>query len=173
MATVPGFDLNNPWELNDYYSQFLIDDGLVEGTDEYDEAFQKYLMDMWRNKAVSDSYIPGSTFKVVSSSMGLTENKIKLENDNVFCGGSLNLFGHTIHCHVTDGHGLLNFAQGLVQSCNVWFMTIGERLGINNFYKYFKAFGYLEKTGIDLPGEGNSVITVSYTHLTLPTMAVV
>ncbi len=158
MATVPGFDLNNPWELNEYYSQFLIDDGLVEGTDEYDEAFQKYLMDMWRNKAVSDSYIPGSTFKVVSSSMGLTENKIKLENDNVFCGGSLNLFGHTIHCHVTDGHGLLNFAQGLVQSCNVWFMTIGERLGINNFYKYFKAFGYLEKTGIDLPGEGNSVI---------------
>lgn len=158
MATVPGFDLNNPWELNEYYSQFLIDDGLVEGTEEYDEAFQKYLMDMWRNKAVSDSYIPGSTFKVVSSSMGLTENKIKLENDNVFCGGSLNLFGHTIHCHVTDGHGLLNFAQGLVQSCNVWFMTIGERLGINNFYKYFKAFGYLEKTGIDLPGEGNSVI---------------
>ncbi len=158
MATVPGFDLNDPWELNEYYSQFLIDDGLVEGTDEYDEAFQKYLLDMWRNKAVSDSYIPGSTFKVVSSSMGLTENVIKLENDNVFCGGSLNLFGHTIHCHVTDGHGLLNFAQGLVQSCNVWFMTIGERLGITNFYKYFKAFGYLEKTGIDLPGEGNSVI---------------
>ena len=158
MATVPGFDLNDPWTLNEYYSQFLIEDGIVEGTKEYDDTKQKYLLDMWRNKAVSDSYIPGSTFKVVSSSMGLTENKIKLENDNVFCGGSLNLFGHTIHCHVKTGHGLLNFAQGLVQSCNVWFMTIGERLGITNFYKYFKAFGYLEKTGIDLPGEGNSVI---------------
>ena len=115
-------------------------------------------MDMWRNKAVSDSYIPGSTFKVVSSSMALTENKVQLENDDVFCGGSLNLFGHTIHCHVLKGHGLLSFAQGLVQSCNVWFMTIGERLGITKFFDYFKSFGYLEKTGIDLPAEGNSVI---------------
>lgn len=158
MATVPGFDLNDPWTLNEYYSNFLLEDALVEGTEEYEATRQKYLLDMWRNKAVSDSYIPGSTFKVVSSSMALTENKVKLENDNVFCGGSLHMFGHTIHCHVKEGHGLLNFAQGLVQSCNVWFMTIGERLGTNNFYDYFRSFGYLEKTGIDLPGEGNSVI---------------
>ena len=158
MATVPGFDLNDPWTLNEYYSQFLIDDGLVEGTAEYDEQSREYLLDMWRNKAVSDSYIPGSTFKVVSSSMALTENEVKLVGDNVFCGGSLHLFGHTIHCHVKTGHGTLTFAEGLVQSCNVWFMTIGERLGINRFYNYFKSFGYLEKTGIDLPAEGNSVI---------------
>lgn len=158
MATVPGFNLNDPWELNEYYSQFLIDDGLVEGTEEYEKTYQKYLLDMWRNKAVSDSYIPGSTFKVVSSSMALTENKVKLEGDNVFCGGSLNLYGHTIHCHELEGHGLLTFAQGLVQSCNVWFMTVGERLGIGKFYQYFESFGYKEKTGIDLPGEGNSVI---------------
>ena len=158
MATVPGYDLNDPWTLNEYYSNFLIEDALVEGSDEYKQTKQDYLMDMWRNKAVSDSYIPGSTFKVVSSSMALTENKVKLENDDVFCGGSLNLFGHTIHCHVLKGHGLLSFAQGLVQSCNVWFMTIGERLGITKFFDYFKSFGYLEKTGIDLPAEGNSVI---------------
>ena len=158
MATVPGFDLNNPWELNDYYSDFLAEDGFVEGSEEYNTAHRDYLLEMWRNKAVSDSYIPGSTFKVVSSSMALTENKVKLQGDSVYCGGSLHLFGHTIHCHKTQGHGLLSFAQGLVQSCNVWFMTIGERLGINKFYDYFKAFGYSEKTGIDLPGEGNSVI---------------
>ena len=158
MATVPGFNLNDPWTLNEYYANFLIEDALVEGSDEYKQAKQDYLMDMWRNKAVSDSYIPGSTFKVVSSSMALTENKVQLENDDVFCGGSLNLFGHTIHCHVLKGHGLLSFAQGLVQSCNVWFMTIGERLGITKFFDYFKSFGYLEKTGIDLPAEGNSVI---------------
>lgn len=158
MATVPGFDLNDPWKLSDYYSEFLKEDGFAEGSDEYAAARQKYLLDMWRNKAVSDSYIPGSTFKVLSSSMALTENKVKLEGDRVFCGGSLHLFGHTIHCHKTEGHGILSFAQGLVQSCNVWFMTIGERLGINKFYDYFKSFGYLEKTGIDLPGEGNSVI---------------
>lgn len=170
MATVPGFDLNDPWELNEYYSQFLIDDGLVEGTAAYDEAKQKYMLDMWRNKAVSDSYIPGSTFKVVSSSMALTENEVQLENDDVFCGGYLELFGHKIHCHVKTGHGTLSFAEGLVQSCNVWFMTIGERLGISRFYNYFRAFGYLEKTGIDLPGEGNSVIKTenAMTDLDLP-----
>ena len=157
MATVPGYDLNDPWTLNEYYSQFLIEDSLVEGTEEYEKQFQKYLMEMWRNKAVSDSYIPGSTFKVVSSSMALTENKVKLD-DVVFCGGSRHLFGHTIHCHVVKGHGDLTFPQGLVQSCNVWFMEIGERLGKENFYDYFKSFGYLEKTGIDLPAEGNSLI---------------
>ncbi len=158
MATVPGFDLNSPWSLNDYYSEFLAEDGFAEGSEEYKAAYNTYLLDMWRNKAVSDSYIPGSTFKVVSSSMALTENKVSLEGDCVNCQGSLNLFGHTIHCHKTQGHGLLTFAQGLVQSCNVWFMTIGERLGITKFYDYFKSFGYLEKTGIDLPAEGNSVI---------------
>lgn len=157
MATVPGYDLNDPWTLNEYYSNFLLEDGLVEGSDEYEETKQKYLMDMWRNKAVSDAYIPGSTFKVVSSSMALTENKVKLD-DLVFCGGSRHLFGHTIHCHVTDGHGDLTFPQGLVQSCNVWFMEIGERLGKERFIDYFKSFGYLERTGIDLPAEGNSII---------------
>lgn len=158
MATVPGFDLNDPWSLNEYYSEFLTDDGFAEGSAEYKAAYNTYLLDMWRNKAVSDSYIPGSTFKVISSSMALTENKVKLSGDSVNCQGSLHLFGHTIHCHKTKGHGLLTFAQGLVQSCNVWFMTIGERLGITKFYDYFKSFGYLEKTGIDLPAEGNSVI---------------
>lgn len=157
MATVPGYDLNDPWSLNEYYSNFLLEDGLVEGTEEYEEQRQKYLMEMWRNKAVSDSYVPGSTFKVVSSSMGLTENKIQLD-DMVFCGGFRQFGKHRIHCHVTDGHGDLTFPQGLVQSCNVWFMEIGERLGKQKFLEYFKAFGYLEKTGIDLPAEGNSII---------------
>lgn len=158
MATVPGFDLNNPRTLNDYYSDFLKEDGYAQDSEEYNAAYNEYLLEMWRNKAVSDSYIPGSTFKVISSSAALTENKVKLEGDKVYCGGSLHLYGHTIHCHKTEGHGILSFAEGLVQSCNVWFMTIGERLGITKFYDYFKAFGYLEKTGIDLPAEGGSVI---------------
>ena len=158
MATVPGFDLNDPWTLNDYYSSFLLSDGYAQGSDEYKKAYQNYLFDMWRNKAVSDSYIPGSTFKILTSSMALTENKVSLSGDTVCCGGSLRLFGYTIHCHKVKGHGVLSFAQGLVQSCNVWFMTLGERLGISKFYEYFKSFGYLEKTGIDLPGEGNSVV---------------
>ena len=158
MATVPGFDLNDPWTLNDYDSGFLLRDGYAQGSDEYNKAYQNYLFDMWRNKAVSDSYIPGSTFKILTSSMALSENKVSLSGDTVCCGGSLRLFGYTIHCHKVKGHGVLSFAQGLVQSCNVWFMTLGERLGISKFYEYFKSFGYLEKTGIDLPGEGNSVV---------------
>ncbi len=158
MATVPGFDLNDPWTLNDYYSNFLLSDGLSQGSAEYEKAYQDYLFDMWRNKAVSDSYIPGSTFKILTSSMALSENKVSLSGDTVCCGGSLRIFGHTIHCHKRKGHGPLSFAQGLVQSCNVWFMTLGERLGVGRFYDYFRSFGYLEKTGIDLPGEGNSVV---------------
>ena len=158
MATVPGFDLNTPWTLNGYYSEFLEEDGYAVGSDEYEEASKQYLLDMWRNKAVSDSYIPGSTFKVISSAMALSENKVKLEGDNVFCGGSLTLYGHNIHCHKLTGHGSLTFGEGLQQSCNVWFMTVGQRLGIATYYKYFMSFGYLEKTGIDLPGEGNSII---------------
>lgn len=158
MATVPGFDLNSPWTLNDYYTEFLKEDGHAEGSEEYEAAAKQYLLDMWRNKAVSDSYIPGSTFKVISSAMALSEKKVKLEGDNVFCGGSLSLYGHNIHCHKLTGHGSLTFAQGLQQSCNVWFMTVGQRLGVATYYKYFTSFGYLEKTGIDLPGEGNSII---------------
>ena len=158
MATVPGFDLNTPWTLNDYYVEFLREDGYAVGSEEYEAAAKQYLLDMWRNKAVSDSYIPGSTFKVISSAMALSENKVKLEGDNVYCGGSLTLYGHNIHCHKLTGHGSLTFGEGLQQSCNVWFMTVGQRLGIAAYYKYFTSFGYLEKTGIDLPGEGNSVI---------------
>lgn len=158
MATVPGFDLNDPWTLNEYYSDLLTEDGYAEGSEEYQAASKQYLLDMWRNKAISDSYIPGSTFKIITSSMALSENKVSLRGDSVFCGGSLRLFGYTIHCHKRLGHGSLTFSQGLQQSCNVWFMTIGQRLGISTFYKYFNSFGYLQKTGIDLPGEGNSII---------------
>lgn len=158
MATVPGFDLNDPWELNDYYLGLLNSDGLEEGSEEYKAARSEYLLDMWRNKAVSDSYIPGSTFKIITSAAGLSEGKVSLVGDSVFCGGSLHLYGYTIHCHKRLGHGSLTFAQGLVQSCNVWFMTLGERLGINTFYDYFRSFGYLDKTGIDLPGEAGSVV---------------
>ena len=141
MATVPGFDLNSPWTLNDYYTEFLKEDGYAVGSDEYEEAAKKYLLDMWRNKAVSDSYIPGSTFKVISSAMALSENKVKLEGDDVNCTGSLTLYGHNIHCHKLTGHGLISFAEGLQQSCNVWYMTVGQRLGIKNYYKYFTSFG--------------------------------
>lgn len=158
MATVPGYDLNDPRVLNAYYSDLLARDGYEQGSDEYRAAYSAYLLEMWRNKAVSDSYIPGSTFKILTSAMALSEGKVNIASDRVFCGGSLSVSGHTIHCHKTRGHGSLTFSEGLTQSCNVWFMTLGERIGTEAFYDRFGAFGYLEKTGIDLPGEGRGII---------------
>lgn len=158
MATVPGYDLNEPRVLNDYYSELLASDGYEVGSDEYRAAYSSYLLEMWRNKAVSDSYIPGSTFKMITSLMALADGKVDLVSDRVFCGGSLLVSGRTIHCHKTKGHGSLAFSEGLTQSCNVWFMTLGERIGISSFYEHFGDFGYLERTGIDLPGEGKGII---------------
>lgn len=158
MATVPGYDLNDPRTLNEYYLNLLEHDGYDKDSEEYGKAYAAYLLEMWRNKAVSDSYIPGSTFKIITSSMALSDGKVNLLGDHVYCGGSLSVSGHTIHCHKTKGHGSLTFAEGLTQSCNVWFMTLGERIGISSFYDHLDDFGYLEKTGIDLPGESTSII---------------
>ena len=169
MATSSPFDLNDPRQL-DSVSQArlkaLIDSGFDEQSDEYNDLSRELLTTMWSNKAVTESYIPGSTFKIVTSSMALEEKVVTL-TESVNCPGHKTLFGHTIHCHELKGHGFLSFAQGLQQSCNVWFMTLGERIGIENYQNYVKTFGYTEKTGIDLPGEGNSIFASQMTELDL------
>jgi stage V sporulation protein D (sporulation-specific penicillin-binding protein) len=121
---------------------------------------------MWSNKAVTESYIPGSTFKIITSSMALEEKVVSL-TESVNCPGHKTLFGHTIHCHERKGHGSLSFPQGLQQSCNVWFMTLGERIGVERYQDYVEIFGYRDKTGIDLPGEGNSIFASQMTELDL------
>jgi len=155
MATLGGFDLNKPYELTDYYQNLLDEKGLVEGTDEYNKAYFDILYGMWTNKAVTELYEPGSTFKIITTSIALETNTSKL-TDKFTCTGSLKVGGFNISCHKTIGHGTLNFAEALQQSCNPALMTIAARIGREDFYKYYKMFGYGEKTGIDLPGEAKT-----------------
>lgn len=156
MATSSPFNLNNPWQLDSLSEQTLANSGYAAGSDDYADLQRTLLTEMWSNKAVTESYIPGSTFKIITSAMALEEVKDSMPN-TVTCSGHKTVLGQTIHCHKVQGHGSISFAQGLQQSCNVWFMTLGELLGIDTYNRYVTAFGYKEKTGIDLPGEGNSI----------------
>ncbi|MBR2721432.1 MAG: PASTA domain-containing protein [Clostridia bacterium] len=158
MATYPSFDLNDPWSLDADSAKELQASGYVQGTEGYAKLKQELLLDMWSNKAITESYIPGSTFKIITAAMALEEGVVSLE-DTFHCTGALTWqeFHTTIHCHKLKGHGTLTFVQGIQQSCNPVLMTVGHRLGTSTFYSYLKAFGYMQKTGVDLSGEGNSI----------------
>ncbi len=166
MATSSPFDLNDPWKLSAEMQEKLSSSGYAEGSDEYNALLSKTLTETWSNKAVAESYIPGSTFKIITSSMAMEEKLVSF-TETVTCNGYLSMFGIRIHCHKTQGHGGLSFAQGLQQSCNVWFMTLGGRIGIDHYKQYVNAFGYNEKTGIDLPGEGNGIFNAQMSELDL------
>ena len=166
MATSSPFDLNDPWKLDEASQETLKNSGYAEESDEYQNLSRDLLTARWSNKAVTESYIPGSTFKIITSSMALEERVVKL-TDALHCGGSSIVADRRIHCHKREGHGQLTFPEGLQQSCNVWFMELGKRVGIEKYSTYVKAFGYKEKTGIDLPGEGNSIFTSKMSNLDL------
>ncbi len=167
MATSSPFDLNDPWKL-DENSQMILDnsvaEGYKEGSDEYNDLSRALLTTMWSNKAVTESYIPGSTFKIITSSMALEEKLVNL-TESLLCPGYRTLYGHRIRCHQTAGHGTMSFPEGLQQSCNVWFMELGSRLGVERYENYVEMFGYTEKTGIDLPGEGSGIFSSQMTDL--------
>ena len=160
MATYPCFDLNDPWMLDIQSEIALQTSGLDVNSEEYSKKRQELLLRMWSNKAITESYIPGSTFKVITASMAIEEAVVKLDGLNIStydCPGYKIVSGRKIHCHQTRGHGTLTFAQGIQQSCNPVLMSVGLALGQNTFYSYLKAFGFLEKSKIDLPGEGSSL----------------
>ncbi len=157
MAVYPSFDLNDPWTLDTESEDLLGFSGYLPDTEEYEKYRQELLLRMWSNKALTESYIPGSTFKVITASMVLEEDTVKT-SDSFSCPGYKEVLGHKIHCHKTTGHGTLTFAQGIQQSCNPVLMSVGLKLGADKFYSYLTSFGYREKTGIDLPGEGTSVV---------------
>ena len=156
MATYPTFDLNNPRALNEYDQAALDASGYAVDSDEYKKLKQDLQLNTWSNKAVTEVYMPGSTFKIVTASMAYEENLV-VENEHFYCPGYHTVLGIKMRCHETKGHGSLNFAQGLQHSCNPILMMMGGRIGRERFYNYFSSFGYLEKTGIDLPGEGTSI----------------
>lgn len=160
LAVYPYFDLNSPFSLPGYYYDDVagIAAKYVENSTEYDKAILNLCMSMWNNKAITETYEPGSTSKIFTTSMAL-EEKVAKVTDMFSCSGSSVISGWTIHCHKRAGHGSLNFEQGLQHSCNPVMMRLAERIGISAFCKYFAAFGLTKKTGIDLPGETSSVYT--------------
>lgn len=156
MGTYPNFDLNSPYTLHDTY-QAKLDVYSGENKQAY---YTDLLFQSWNNKAISDTYEPGSTFKILTCAMAL-EEKVASLTDSFSCSGSATWGGRKIRCHKRTGHGSVSFGIGLQQSCNCALMTIADRIGQSKFYDYFLEFGFGEKTGIDLPSEAVSV----YHHL--------
>lgn len=152
MASVEGFDLNDPFTLSDEKEKEL------EKLPEADRANARYeaLSNMWRNKAVSDTYYPGSVFKMCTASMALEEGLVS-ESSTFYCNGSYTVADQSISCHYHDGHGTQTLRESIKNSCNPALMQIGELLGIDLFNQYYDAFGFSEKTGIDLPGEADDI----------------
>ncbi len=154
MAVYPNYDCNSPYELAEEFFGQLTESGYTEDSDEYAQLKSTLIYKMWNNKVVNETYEPGSTFKVITASIGLEENVVT-PTDQFTCTGHYRGEGFTqeIACHKLVGHGTVTFARGLQQSCNPTMMQLVERIGRSTFYKYFKAFGYTGRTGIDLPGE--------------------
>ncbi|MCQ2386025.1 MAG: hypothetical protein MJ078_05070, partial [Clostridia bacterium] len=152
MATSPSFDLNDPYTLDGLSEEKLIKKGFEKDTPEYKAEKTKLLYEMWNNKAVTELYEPGSTFKIFTASVGIETGAVT-PSDLFNCPGYYMVGGCRISCHKHGGHGTVTFAQGLMQSCNPCMMQTAERIGKDAFYSYYQAFGYQQKTGIDLPGE--------------------
>lgn len=146
MVNVPEFNLNEPFVLNTEGSENLTP-----------EEKQDALNQMWRNGCINDTYEPGSTFKIITSSACLEEGVVKLD-DRFHCPGYKMVEDRKIRCHKVGGHGAETFVQGIQNSCNPVFIEIGLRLGTDDFYKYFEQFGLMGETGVDLPGEASTIM---------------
>ena len=169
MSNKPDYNLNDPYELDEemqtLYDEFC--NTLIENedgtkslpTNEQKDEFYKALVEgRWKNKAITELYEPGSTFKIITSAMALEENLAMTNPSYTFnCTGSKSVGGYTINCHLHSGHGIENFERGLQNSCNPVFMELAEAVGREKFYKYFEAYGFTDKTGIDLAGEVDSI----------------
>lgn len=148
MVNYPEFNLNEPFTL--------IEEMGADGTESADKK-QELLNRMWRNLCISDTYEPGSTFKIITAAAALEEGVVSL-TDQFYCPGYKLVEDRRIRCAKTSGHGAETFETGIMNSCNPVFIELGERLGVENYYKYFKQFGLTQKTGIDLPGEAATIM---------------
>lgn len=146
-VNVPEFDLNDPFILN-----------IPGNTDEMtEEQKQECLNQMWRNPCLNDTYEPGSTFKIITMAAGLEEGVVSVD-DRFYCPGYILVKDRRIHCAKRTGHGSQNFVEGAQNSCNPVFIQVGLRLGVDRYYRYFRKFGLLTKTGVDLPGEARTIM---------------
>ena len=145
MVSVPEFDCNDPFTLN------------TEANPETEEQKQDLLNAMWRNPCINDTYEPGSTFKIITMAAALEEGIVSLE-DSFYCPGYRVVEDRRIRCHKVTGHGAETFLQGALNSCNPVFIDVGLRLGVDRYCQYFRQFGLLGKTGVDLPGEAGTIM---------------
>lgn len=150
MGSYPDYNLNEPRKLTDEVESAI---SLLD-EEKRNEARLEALYTMWKNKAISEAYEPGSTFKTITAAMALEENVVKL-SDYFFCAGSTRVANWDISCWKRGGHGSLDFTHAVMGSCNCAFMEIGRRIGANRFFYYTELFGLMQKTGIDLPGESS------------------
>lgn len=147
MVNVPEFDLNQPFMLNNEET----------GENLTDEQKQDALNQMWRNGCINDTYEPGSTFKIITASAGLEEGAVHL-TDQFICPGYKVVEDRRIRCHKVGGHGAENFVQGIQNSCNPVFIEVGLRIGVDRFFDYFRQFGLMDLTGVDIPGEAGTIM---------------
>ena len=146
MVNYPEFNPNDPFTLTEAYAQYV-------GTEKEND----YLNEMWRNPCVSDTYEPGSPFKIITTSAALEEGTVNV-NDSFFCPGYIMVEDRKIRCHKTTGHGSESFEEGIENSCNPVFISVGLELGVDRYYHSFEKFGLLDKTHIDLPGEASTIM---------------
>jgi stage V sporulation protein D (sporulation-specific penicillin-binding protein) len=146
MVNAPEFNLNDPFTLNTNIE-----------TPASAKEKQDLLNQMWRNPCINDTYEPGSTFKIITAAAGLEEGVVKLD-DHFSCPGFRVVEDRKIRCHKVGGHGSESFLQGMMNSCNPVLIDVGQRLGVDNYYKYFEQFGLKGKTGIDVPGEASTIM---------------
>lgn len=159
MSTQASYDSNDPYTV--YDNRTLTGINEIEDETARKKAYTEAMYSQWKNRGVTDLYDPGSVFKVITMAAGLEENVV--EYDETFnCSGSIRILDRHYWCHNHSGHGTQTLTQGLMNSCNPYFITIGQRLGAETFYKYFEAFGFTEKTGIDVNGEAYPVANINY-----------
>lgn len=151
LVNVPEYDLNNPYELTEIYTTDLSEEELTGANK------TELLNRMWRNSCISDTYEPGSAFKIVTATAAFEHDTLEL-NHSFYCPGYKIVADRRIRCHKTKGHGSQNFTQAIMNSCNPAFMEVGGRTGTKNMYETFDVLGLFEKTGIDLPGEASSIM---------------
>lgn len=162
MSTKPDFDANDPYVIADEQKALEIEE--IEDEEEKNAATLEARYAQWRNRTICDSYEPGSVFKCVTAAAGLEEGVVT--PDEMFnCTGSYEVLDRTFHCSHNAGHGVEDFSTAMMNSCNPIFIEVAQRLGAETFYKYFEAFGFAEKTGVDLPAESEPVADVTYHSL--------
>lgn len=154
MSSMPDFDCNEPYTLT--YDKNIKAIEKITDEKEKEAAESQAVQNQWRNFTVSDTYVPGSVFKTFIASAALEENVVSLDT-TYNCTGSIRVegWGQPMKCHYHPGHGVQTFTQGLENSCNPFFITVGQKLGVHNYFKYFDGFGFTQTTGIDLPGEAS------------------